>query len=140
MVYSCAHFTKPHDDIARDQRDKLDMICRKLRLKPDETFLDIGCGWGALITHAAQNYGVRAHGVTLAEEQFAFAKEKVTRLGLQEHGERKPQTFEQLAVHSVDRLEFFRRERPALLDAPHREFDQAVGDDVGDVLEIDHRR
>ena len=48
MVYSCAHFTEPHDDIARAQRDKLDMICRKLRLKPDETFLDIGCGWGAL--------------------------------------------------------------------------------------------
>ncbi len=48
MVYSCAHFTEPHDDIARAQRDKLDMICRKLRLKPDESFLDIGCGWGAL--------------------------------------------------------------------------------------------
>ena len=53
MVYSCAHFTEPHDDIARAQRDKLDMICRKLRLKPDETFLDIGCGWGALVIHAA---------------------------------------------------------------------------------------
>ena len=49
MVYSCAYFTEPHDDIARAQRDKLDMICRKLRLKPDETFLDIGCGWGALV-------------------------------------------------------------------------------------------
>src|SRR4051812_15509688 len=84
MVYSCAHFTEPHDDIARAQRDKLDMICRKLRLKPGESFLDIGCGWGALITHAAKNYGVRAHGVTLAEEQFAFAKEKIARLGLQD--------------------------------------------------------
>jgi cyclopropane-fatty-acyl-phospholipid synthase len=84
MVYSCAHFTEPHDDIARAQRDKLDMICRKLRLKPDENFLDIGCGWGALIAHAAQNYGVRAHGVTLAEEQFAFARNKVARLGLQD--------------------------------------------------------
>src|SRR6185436_16036416 len=83
MVYCCAHFTEPHDDIARAQRDKLDMICRKLRLKPGESFLDIGCGWGALITHAAKNYGVRAHGVTLAEEQFAFAKEKIARLGLQ---------------------------------------------------------
>ena len=67
MVYSCAHFTEPHNDIARAQRDKLDMICRKLRLKPDESFLDIGCGWGALVFHAAQHYGVRAHGVTLAE-------------------------------------------------------------------------
>jgi cyclopropane-fatty-acyl-phospholipid synthase len=84
MVYSCAHFTEPHDDIARAQRDKLDMICRKLRLQPGETFLDIGCGWGALVCHAAGAYGVRAHGVTLAEEQFAFAREKVARLGLQD--------------------------------------------------------
>jgi len=84
MVYSCAHFTVPHDDIARAQRDKLDTICRKLRLKPDETFLDIGCGWGALPIHAARHYGVRAHGVTLAEEQYIYAKEKVARLGLQD--------------------------------------------------------
>src|SRR6201991_1773623 len=84
MVYSCGHFTEPHDDIARAQRDKLDMICRKLRLQPGDTFLDIGCGWGALVCHAARTYGVRAHGVTLAEEQFAFAKEKVARLGLQD--------------------------------------------------------
>jgi cyclopropane-fatty-acyl-phospholipid synthase len=84
MVYTCAHFTEPHDDIARAQRDKLDTICRKLRLKPDETFLDIGCGWGALPIHAARHYGVRAHGVTLAEEQYIFAKEKVARLDLQD--------------------------------------------------------
>jgi cyclopropane fatty-acyl-phospholipid synthase-like methyltransferase len=57
MVYSCAHFTEPHDDLARAQRDKLDTICRKLRLKPDETLLDIGCGWGALPIHAARHYG-----------------------------------------------------------------------------------
>jgi cyclopropane-fatty-acyl-phospholipid synthase len=84
MVYSCAHFTEPHDDIARAQRDKLDTICRKLRLKPDETFLDIGCGWGALPIHAALHYGARAHGVTLAQDQFAYATEKVARLGLQD--------------------------------------------------------
>ena len=84
MVYSCAHFTEPHDDIARAQRDKLDMICRKLRLKPDESFLDIGCGWGALVTHAARNYGVRAHGVTLSKDQHAYATEKIARLGLQD--------------------------------------------------------
>jgi cyclopropane-fatty-acyl-phospholipid synthase len=84
MVYSCAHFTEPHDDIARAQHDKLDMICRKLRLKPDETFLDIGCGWGALVTHAARNYGVRAHGVTLSKDQHAYATEKIARFGLQD--------------------------------------------------------
>ena len=84
MVYSCAYFTEPHDDIARAQRDKLDMICRKLRLKPGERLLDIGCGWGALVIHAAKHYGARAHGVTLAEAQFTYTKEKIARLGLQE--------------------------------------------------------
>jgi cyclopropane-fatty-acyl-phospholipid synthase len=84
MVYTCAYFVEPHDDIARAQRDKLDMICRKLRLKPGETFLDIGCGWGALLIHAARHYGVHAHGVTLAGEQYDYAREKVARLGLQD--------------------------------------------------------
>ena len=85
MVYTCAYFQPDwHDDIARAQRDKLDMICRKLRLKPSDTFLDIGCGWGALVCHAAQHYGARAHGVTLAENQYALAKEKVAKLGLED--------------------------------------------------------
>jgi cyclopropane-fatty-acyl-phospholipid synthase len=88
MVYTCAYFQPDwHDDLARAQRDKLDMICRKLRLEPGERLLDIGCGWGALICHAAQNYGVRATGVTLAEEQAALAREKIARLGLQDRVE-----------------------------------------------------
>src|ERR1700719_2505240 len=84
MVYSCAYFKAWDNDLATAQTDKLDMICRKLRLKPGESLLDIGCGWGALVCPAARHYGVRAHGVTLAEEQFAYAKEKVARLGLED--------------------------------------------------------
>ncbi len=83
MVYTCAYYTPDfHDDIAKAQRDKLDMICRKLRLKPGGRHLDIGCGWGALICHAAMHYGVSAVGVTLSEEQAALAREKVASLGL----------------------------------------------------------
>ena len=82
MVYSCAYFTAWDNGLDRAQQDKLDVICRKLRLKPDETFLDIGCGWGALVCHAAQHYGVRAHGVTLSTEQFAYANERIARAGL----------------------------------------------------------
>ena len=84
MVYSCAYFKDWDNDLATAQADKLDMICRKLRLKPGETLLDIGCGWGALVCHAAQHYGVHAHGVTLAEEQFAYAGDKVVRLKLED--------------------------------------------------------
>jgi cyclopropane-fatty-acyl-phospholipid synthase len=82
MVYSCAYFRDWNNDLATAQHDKLDMICRKLRLKPGDRLLDIGCGWGALVCHAAEHFGVDAVGVTLAEEQFAYAKEKVSRLGL----------------------------------------------------------
>ena len=84
MVYSCAYFTDWGNDLATAQHDKLDMICRKLRLQPGDTLLDIGCGWGALVCHAARYYGVRAHGVTLAEQQCASARDKITRLNLQD--------------------------------------------------------
>jgi cyclopropane-fatty-acyl-phospholipid synthase len=84
MVYSCAYFTDWGNDLAIAQHNKLDMICRKLRLQPGDAFLDIGCGWGALVCHAARHYGVRAHGVTLAEQQIAAAKDKIIHLGLQD--------------------------------------------------------
>ena len=83
MVYSCAYFTDWDNDIATAQADKLEMICRKLRLKPGDRLLDIGSGWGGLVCHAAKAYGVTAHGITLSEEQLAFAREKVKRLGLE---------------------------------------------------------
>ncbi len=83
MVYSCAYYTDWSNNVAQAQRDKLEMICRKLRLKRGDRLLDIGSGWGGLVCHAAQNYGVTAHGCTLSEEQLAFAREKVKRLGLE---------------------------------------------------------
>jgi cyclopropane-fatty-acyl-phospholipid synthase len=83
MVYSCAYYTDWSNSVAQAQRDKLEMICRKLRLKRGDRLLDIGSGWGGLVCHAAQNYGVTAHGCTLSEEQLAFAREKVKRLGLE---------------------------------------------------------
>jgi cyclopropane-fatty-acyl-phospholipid synthase len=83
MVYSCAYFTDWANDIAQAQADKLEMICRKLRLKAGERFLDIGCGWGGLVCHAAKNYGVTAHGITLSENQLAYARRKAKELGLE---------------------------------------------------------
>jgi cyclopropane-fatty-acyl-phospholipid synthase len=83
MVYTCAYCTDWDNDIDRMQQDKLEIICRKLRLKPGEKLLDIGCGWGALSCYAAQHYGVTAYGVTLSEQQVAYAQEKIKRLGLE---------------------------------------------------------
>ena len=84
MQYSCAYFRDWQNSLEIAQHDKLDMICRKLRLQPGERFLDIGSGWGGLLCHAAKNYGVTAHGVTLSEAQFAFTQAKVKALGLED--------------------------------------------------------
>jgi cyclopropane-fatty-acyl-phospholipid synthase len=83
MVYSCAYFQTPNDSLEQAQRNKLDHVCRKLRLKPGERFLDIGCGWGAMVCWAAQHYAVTAHGITLSQRQFDYATERVKKLGLQ---------------------------------------------------------
>ncbi|MFO0699912.1 MAG: cyclopropane-fatty-acyl-phospholipid synthase family protein [Nitrospira sp.] len=82
MVYSCAYFETGEETIDEAQRAKLDHICRKLRLKPGERFLDIGCGWGGLLLHAAQKYGVQATGITLSDNQFALANERIREAGL----------------------------------------------------------
>ncbi len=82
MVYSCAYFASPDDDLETAQRQKLDLICRKLRLQPGDRLFDPGCGWGGLICHAAQHYGAIAYGTTLASEQLAWCEAKIERLGL----------------------------------------------------------
>ncbi len=83
MIYSCAYFKTINDTLEQAQQAKLEHICRKLMLKPGEIFLDIGCGWGALVIYAAQHYGVRAHGVTLSLEQLKLAKSRIEQAGLQ---------------------------------------------------------
>jgi len=69
MTYSCAYFATPETDLDAAQEAKLDLVCRKLALRPGQRLLDIGCGWGSLIVYAAEHYGVEAVGVTLSEEQ-----------------------------------------------------------------------
>lgn len=81
MVYSCAYFRDAAQPLADAQCDKLDYICRKLRLEPGQHLLDIGCGWGALALWAARRYGVRVHGITLSEAQYGLARERVAREG-----------------------------------------------------------
>jgi cyclopropane-fatty-acyl-phospholipid synthase len=80
--YSCGYFASPEDSLDSAQERKLDYICKKLRLKAGERLLDIGCGWGGLVMHAARRYGVHATGVTLASEQARSAERAVEEAGL----------------------------------------------------------
>ncbi len=84
MVYSCAYFHDEQQSLADAQTDKLDILCRKLRLQPGQALLDIGCGWGALAIHAARHYGVTVHGITLSQEQQKFAANRVRDEGLEQ--------------------------------------------------------
>src|SRR5438876_3492110 len=82
MVYSCAYFQAPNDDLDTAQERKLDYLCRKLRLRSGQRLLDIGCGWGALLTHAAKHFGVRAEGITLSKPQADWARSQIDEAGL----------------------------------------------------------
>lgn len=82
MVYTCAYYRSPEDSLEVAQSEKLDLVCRKLRLEPGQRLLDIGCGWGSLVVWAAKHYGVQALGVTLSREQARYAQAWIEREGL----------------------------------------------------------
>lgn len=77
LVYSCAYFRTGDESLDEAQENKLELICRKLRLEPLERFLDIGCGWGSLILHAALQHGAYAHGITLSRQQANTAAQRI---------------------------------------------------------------
>lgn len=116
MVYSCAHFLDPAEPLEVAQRRKLDLICRKLQLAPGDRFLDVGCGWGALVIHAAASYGVAATGVTLSRPQAELAEQRVKEMGLEDrvtivHGDYREMEGEFEAVASVGMFEHVGRAR-----------------------------
>jgi cyclopropane-fatty-acyl-phospholipid synthase len=82
LVYSCAYFAEPDEPLQQAQERKLDLICRKLRLRPGIRLLDIGCGWGSLLVHAARHYGVIGVGVTLSRTQAEAGRQRLARAGL----------------------------------------------------------
>jgi len=84
MMYSAGYFSDPDDTLEQAQLQKLGRICRDLVLRADERFLDVGCGWGGLITYAAERFGVRAFGCTLAEQQLMHARNAIKKGGLSE--------------------------------------------------------
>ena len=101
MVYSCAYFRTGAETIDQAQEQKLDHICRKLRLQPGERLLDIGCGWGALPIHAAKHYGARVVGITNSASQRALAVERVAAAGLSDNVEIRLTDYREIEGEAV---------------------------------------
>jgi cyclopropane-fatty-acyl-phospholipid synthase len=99
MVYSCAYFTNPYMSLDDAQEAKLEHICRKLRLSPGERLLDVGCGWGGLVMHAAERFGVNAVGITLSNAQAALARERIEEKGLSAQCTIEVRDYRELTAH-----------------------------------------
>ncbi|HVV13900.1 cyclopropane-fatty-acyl-phospholipid synthase family protein [Amycolatopsis sp.] len=97
MAYSCAYFANPGQPLADAQRDKLDLVCRKLGLRPGMRLLDVGCGWGALLAHATKHYGVDATGVTLSAQQAEHVRGLGLNVRLQDYRDLSGEPFDAIA-------------------------------------------
>ncbi|HWX10950.1 MAG TPA: cyclopropane-fatty-acyl-phospholipid synthase family protein [Trinickia sp.] len=93
MLYSCAYFENGDEDLGTAQLKKIDHILRKIQVQPGQRLLDIGCGWGALVLRAAQKFGARCVGVTLSQNQFDLATERVKAAGLADRIEIRLQDY-----------------------------------------------
>ena len=104
MQYSCGYFPTSAEDLDAAQARKIEHICRKLRLKPGERLLDIGCGWGGLAIAAAQKYGVSVLGVTLSECQAEYGAKQSARLGLNDQVRIEMCDYRDLKQESFDKI------------------------------------
>lgn len=96
MVYSCAYFGDGNESLDVAQERKLDHILTKLRVQPGNTLLDIGCGWGALAIRAAEKYGAKVLGITLSQNQFDLAQERIKQAGLSDRCEVRLQDYREV--------------------------------------------
>jgi cyclopropane-fatty-acyl-phospholipid synthase len=104
MVYSCAYWDSPEGTLGDAQRDKLELVCRKLGLKPGQRLLDVGCGRGSMAIHAAREHDVRVVGITLSEEQAIYARKRVADEGLTDRVEIRVQDYRDVADGPYDAI------------------------------------
>jgi cyclopropane-fatty-acyl-phospholipid synthase len=104
MVYSCAVFSTPDTTLDEAQAEKIDLICRKLDLQPGERLLDVGAGWGSLVRHAVEQYGVTALGVTLSRRQAQWAQEAFARAGIAGRAELRLLDYRDIAETGFDAI------------------------------------
>ncbi|MFJ3496796.1 class I SAM-dependent methyltransferase [Streptomyces sp. NPDC086091] len=104
MVYSCAYWRDPDGTLEDAQRDKLELVCRKLGLRPGQRLLDVGCGWGSMAVHAAREHGVSVVGVTLSQEQATYARKRVAEEGLTDRIEIRVQDYRDVTDGPYDAI------------------------------------
>ena len=102
LTYSCAVWHDPDDTLEAAQANKYELICRKLDLKPGERLLDVGCGWGGMVMHAAQHHGVNAVGVTISRQQAELAEKRVAEAGLSDQVQIRVQDYRDVADGPYD--------------------------------------
>ncbi|MCK9896539.1 cyclopropane-fatty-acyl-phospholipid synthase family protein [Frankia sp. AgB32] len=127
MTYSCGVWASPDAGLDTAQRDKHELVCRKLGLRPGERLLDVGCGWGSMLIHAAQHFGVRGVGVTISVEQAAEARRRIAAAGLADRIEIRLQDYREIpdgpfdAISSVGMVEHVGRAKlPSYFDSLYR--------------------
>ncbi|GAA2406715.1 cyclopropane-fatty-acyl-phospholipid synthase family protein [Streptomyces coeruleofuscus] len=117
MVYSCAYWPSPESTLEQAQHDKLELVCRKLGLGSGQRLLDVGCGWGSMAVHAAREHGVSVVGITLSQEQAAYARKRVADEGLTDKVEIRVQDYRDVrdgpydAISSIGMAEHVGAER-----------------------------
>ncbi|MEU0683784.1 cyclopropane-fatty-acyl-phospholipid synthase family protein [Streptomyces albogriseolus] len=106
MVYSCAYWPAPPPEgtLEQAQRDKLELVARKLALRPGQRLLDVGCGWGSMAIHAAREHGVNVVGITLSQEQAAYARKRIAEEGLTDRVEIRVQDYRDVADGPYDAI------------------------------------
>ncbi|MFE0962001.1 class I SAM-dependent methyltransferase [Streptomyces fungicidicus] len=106
MVYSCAYWPAPppQGTLEQAQHDKLELVARKLALEPGRRLLDVGCGWGSMAVHAARDHGVDVVGVTLSQEQAAYARKRVADEGLTDRIEIRVQDYRDVTDGPYDAI------------------------------------
>jgi sphingolipid C9-methyltransferase len=104
MVYTAGIFRDRAETLEQAQRNKMDLVCRKLMLDPNQELLDIGCGWGTLAAHAASHFGARATGVTIARNGAAFGNARIAREGLGERARIECLDYREIPQKQYDRI------------------------------------
>src|SRR3984957_17994029 len=104
MVYTAGFFRDESETLEQAQDNKLDLVCRKLMVRPGDEMLDIGCGWGTLALHAAKNYGARSTGITISKNQTAFGNARIAKAGLSDSARIECLDYRAIPRHQYHRI------------------------------------